>query len=233
VNEDRKEQWTVLMRFGQRDHLEQLRKSGLVYMNPQTCFAKLEAVDPLRGDRFEGTDRIIQPNALKRLVIQSNVDARKLVIPASQVRGPLRLSLGKSSCNIYCMFAVTETASFSVDERNFGFGDSFVIVSETQAFVDRFSVAARAIQLDLQYGFVEYYDPDVFSGETGPFRKPATFAHQNEFRFVVQPGSRDAIALQLGSLIDITSGIFPLSEINRLVEFPSDPDVDADKHEDD
>jgi hypothetical protein len=31
-------------------------------------FYKLEAVDPVRGDRFEGTDGIIQPNALKRLV---------------------------------------------------------------------------------------------------------------------------------------------------------------------
>jgi hypothetical protein len=68
VNEDSKERWAVLMKFGQRDHLEQLRNAGLVYMRPQSCFYKLEAVDPVRGDRFEGTDGIIQPNALKRLV---------------------------------------------------------------------------------------------------------------------------------------------------------------------
>jgi hypothetical protein len=214
VNEE--EQWIVLLKFGQRDHLEQLREGGVVYMNPQTYFAKLEA-DALRSDRFEGADRIIQPNALKRLIVQSNVDARKLTIPASQLRGPLRLSLGP--CNIYCMFAVTEPARFSVDERCFGFGDSFVIVWDTQAFVDRLTAAARAVHLDLQYRLVEY-DPNVLSGETGPFRKPATFAYQNEFRFVVQPGSCDAIVLRLGSLIDITYGIYPLSEINRLVEFP-------------
>jgi hypothetical protein len=106
-------------------------------------------------------------------------------------------------------------------------------VCDTQAFIDRFSVAARASHLDLHYGFVEYYDPDVFSGETGPFQKPATFAHQKEFRFVVQPGCRNAIELRLGSLIDITTNIFPASEINRLVEFPSGPGVDSDKHEDD
>jgi hypothetical protein len=216
VNEDPKEQWVVLLKFGQRDHLEQLRKGGVVYMNPQTYFANLEG-DSLRGDRFEGADRIIQPNALKHLIVQSNVDARKLIIPASQLRGPLRLSLGKY--NIYCMFAVTETAGFSVDERCFGFGDSFIIVLDTRAFVDRLSAAAKAVHLDLQYRLVKY-DPNVLSGETGPFRKPATFAYQNEFRFVVQPGSCDAIVLRLGSLIDITTDIHPLSEINRLVEFP-------------
>jgi hypothetical protein len=43
VNEDPKEQWIVLLKFGQRDHLEQLREGGVVYMNPQTYFAKLEA----------------------------------------------------------------------------------------------------------------------------------------------------------------------------------------------
>jgi hypothetical protein len=233
LNEDSKERrvW-ALFRFGQGNHLEQLRKDGVVYMNSQCYFAKLEA-DLLRGDRFEGTDRIIQPKALKRLIIESNVDSRKFIIPASQLRGPLGLSLGKSSCNIYCTFAVTETASFSVDETNFGFGDSFVIVLDIQTFVDRLRAAAKAVDLDLYYGFVEYYDPNVFSGETGPFKKPATFAYQKEFRFVVQPGSRDAIVLRLGSLRDITSDIFPLSEINRLVEFHSGPGVDSDKHDDD
>jgi hypothetical protein len=148
------------------------------------------------------------------------------VVPPSQLRGPLLLSLGKSSCNIYCMFAVTDPTKFCVDERNFEFGDSFVIVVDQQTFVDRFSVAAKAAHLDLLYNFVEYYDPHILSGDTGPFRKRATFAYQNEFRFVVQPGSRDAIVLQLGSLVDITTDIYPLFEINRLVEFPSGPRAD-------
>jgi hypothetical protein len=111
VNEDRKERWVMLVRFARRDRLEQLRNGGVVHMNPHTYFRELEA-DPDRGDRFEGTDRIIQPNALKRLIIQSNNDARKLIIPASQLRGPLLLSLGTSSCNIYCMFAETERPLF-------------------------------------------------------------------------------------------------------------------------
>jgi hypothetical protein len=222
VNEDSKERWAVLVKFGRRDYLEQLRNAGSVYMNPQCYFSKLEAVDPVRGDQFEGSDKIFQSNALKRLVIQKNVDASKLVIRPSR----LWLSLGKSSCNIYCMFAVLDPANFRVDERNFGFGDSFVMVTDQQMFGDRFSVAAKAAHLDLLYNFVEYYDPTIFSGDTGPFRKPATFAYQNEFRFVVTPGSRDAIVLQLGSLLDITTDIYPSAEINRLIEFPSGPTPD-------
>jgi Pentapeptide repeats (8 copies) len=48
------------------------------------------------------------------------------------------------------MFAVTETAGFSVDERCFEFGDSFIIVLDTQAFVDRLSAAAKAVETGTQ-----------------------------------------------------------------------------------
>jgi hypothetical protein len=38
VNEDSKERWAVLMKFGQRDHLEQLRNAGLVYIDRKAVF---------------------------------------------------------------------------------------------------------------------------------------------------------------------------------------------------
>ena len=215
MNEDAKEQWVVLFRFGKQQHLEQLRDRGAVYMNPHGYFARLD--DPVRGDPFEGADRIIQSKALKRLTIESA--QRKVKLVPAQLRGPLRVRLGTFSCNVYCTFGVTETAGFAVDERCFEFGDLFVIVLNTQAFINRLDAAANARNMQLEYGFVEYYDADVHSGETGPFRKAATFAYQNEFRFIIQPGSHDPIELELGSLRDITSDIFPLSKINDLIEW--------------
>jgi hypothetical protein len=212
--------WMILLKFGKRQHLEEFRRDGLLYLNSQTYFANLEA-DLVRSDRFEGTDRIIQPKDLKCMTIESNIDGTKIVIPSDQLVGPVLLASGKRApCNIYCMFAVTEPSIGPfVDERNFEFGDSFVLVLNTQEFLDRVSSAVRAAGFRHDYRRVEYYDAETHSGETGPFRKPLIFAYQSEFRFVIGPGSGEPVRLSAGSLVDITSDILSLSEINHLVDF--------------
>jgi hypothetical protein len=56
--------WIVLFRFGKRAHLEELRETGLLYMNSSTFFSALERstiIDPVRADRFEGSDWILHP----------------------------------------------------------------------------------------------------------------------------------------------------------------------------
>jgi hypothetical protein len=209
----------IPVKFGQRQHLEEFRNDGLLHMNSQTYFSRLEA-DSVRADRFEGSDRIIQPSALQRMTIE-NADGTKIVILPQHLAGPLLIGLGKKPpCNIFCMFAVTKlTIGPFVDERNFAFGDSFVIVLNTQEFIDRVCSAAAMARLDCDYGLVEYYDVEAYTGEIGPFSKPSAFAYQNEFRFVIHPGSRQPMRLNVGSLLDITTPIHSLSEINRLVDF--------------
>jgi hypothetical protein len=219
VNQPTQPDWAVLFKFGKRAHLEQFRKDGLLHMNPQAYFSKLEN-DLVRNDRFEGTDKIFQPNVLKHLTITNNSDGRRIVINPSDMAGPVSISLGKSSCNVYCMFSITRPMiGHAVDKRNYAFGDSFIIVLNTEEFLARVCSAAEAAHFKCQYGRVEYYDPDVHSGETGPFRKPSTFSYQNEFRLIVRPGSTGPIKLTAGSLIDITTPIHRLSEINELIDF--------------
>jgi hypothetical protein len=211
--------WAVPLKFGKRLHLEQFRNNGLLYMKPQVYFSKLEA-DPVRKDRFEGTDKIFQPDALKHLTIENNVDGRKIVISPADMAGPLLMSMGKSLCNIYCMYSVTQTSiGHAVDERNYAFGDSFTIVLNTKEFLARVRSATKAAHFACEYRLVEYYDPDTYSGETGPFRKSSAYAYQNEFRLIVRPGSTGPIELTVGSLLDITTPIHPLSDINDLVDF--------------
>src|SRR5262245_30205479 len=209
--------WMILFKFGKREHLEQFRSCGLLYMRHQQYFKEIEA-DEARSDRFESTDRVVQPNALRRLTIESA--SKRFVIRPDDLAGPVLISLAKSPCNIYCMLAVTQPVTGPlVDQRNFAFGDSFLIVLNTQTFLDRVFSAAKSRGFSCQAGLVEYYDDQKYSGETGPFRKPAAFSYQNEFRFVVRPACKEAIQLEVGSLADITSRVHPLSQINRLVEF--------------
>jgi hypothetical protein len=70
------------------------------------------------------------------------------------------------------------------------------------------------VRLGGEWKFVEYYDVGEHSGDTGPFRKPSTFSYQQEFRIAVYPGSCKPIRLSIGSLVDITTPISPLADIN-------------------
>jgi hypothetical protein len=224
MDRDDLQNWMILFKFGRREHLEQFRSCGLLCMRHQQYFREIES-DETRSDRFETTDRIVQPNALGQLTVESA--SKRFVIKPDDLVGPVLISLAKSPCNIYCMFAVTQPVTgLLVDKRNFGFGDSFLIVLNTQTFLGRVFSAAKSRGFSCQASLVEYYDDQNYSGETGPFRKPAAFSYQNEFRFVVRPGSKEAIQLEVGSLADITSRVHPLSEVNRLVEFVMEPPAD-------
>jgi hypothetical protein len=215
---DRVQNWMILFKFSRREFLQQLRSRGLLYMKYQEDFRKIESKP--RQDRFETTEQIAQPNAVKRLIIRDNDSQREVVIGPEQLAGPLLMSSGKLSCNVYCMFALTQQNITCplVHPDNFEFGDAFVVILRTRTFFDRVLAAATSRGLRCAWRLVKYYDPKAYSGETGPFRKPVSFAYQKEFRFIVQPGSSSPINLEIGSLADITSEVLPLSEINRLID---------------
>lgn len=97
------------------------------------------------------------------------------------------------------------------------------MVLDSQQFLDRIKKAAEKASFRIARNLVEYYHQDCYSGDVGPFRKPSSFEYQREFRLVVFPGSADAVKLQIGSLKGITTRIYPLAEINELIEFNSLP----------
>jgi hypothetical protein len=187
--------FALLMKFSKHKYLEDFRRKGLLYMNPLAYFARLES-DVARSDRSEGSTRIIQPHHIKEFTFAHPLVGSIKAKP-EEFSGPIKISLqDTASCNVYCMFAVTKpVGSEPVDARNRAFGDSFVLVLNTQEFLNRVSLAAQANDLTGTCGFVEYYEPTEHTGETGPYRKPASFAYQNEFRFVMKPGSANPIFL--------------------------------------
>ena len=212
-------QWAVLLKYGKREHLEEFR-DGLLYMNSEDYFSRLEG-DTVRADHFEGTDEIHQPSAIKELRIENNIDGRIVVIVPKDLAGPIKIRFGKRPLsNIFCMFAVTAPKdSPFVDEQNYAFGDSFIVILNTQEFIDRACAAAHAGGFNFSSGLITYYDEKVYSGKTGLFAKPSTFAYQQEFRLAVDPGSSQPVRLRISSLTDITSPIHSLSDINQFVDF--------------
>jgi hypothetical protein len=122
--------------------------------------------------------------------------------------------------NIFCMFAVTEPQEEPLLHcENLNFGDSFVLILNTQEFFDRIRKAAALIGLRVQANLVEYFDESTYSGKTGVFWKSSQYVHQREYRIVTEPGRSPYRELVLGSLEDITTPVLPLSDLDSMVEF--------------
>jgi hypothetical protein len=209
------------MKFGQREHLEEFRR-GSLFTRPLAYYATLERNDRLRADRFEGTKSIVQPKDIRHLKI-TPPSGPEIVITPDQFRGPISFSHGPEiDCNVFCLFSITEPANNFCDPRNFAFGDSFVIILDTQEFLDRLGAAAIREGRGFDARLVTYYDPDTYSGDTGPFRKPDEFAYQKEFRVVIRPATAEPYRLEIGSIADITTPVHPLDTINALCDFGPD-----------
>jgi len=205
--------FVVPLKFGEKAHLEALRNHGLIYAKHIRAFAN-ERVDLTRNDRYEGTEQILQPRDLSSLIIKDNKSAKEFNIPGSHFTGPLRFSLGKTPyCNIFSMFGLTEPSDLQpIDSRLLRFGDSFIIVLDTQEFLNRILTAAWKAKLHVEWKFIDYFEERTFSGETGPFRKPSSLSWQREFRLAFQPASIDPLQLIVGDLSDITTRVISTTE---------------------
>jgi hypothetical protein len=216
--------WMLLFKFGQREHLQDFR-DGILHMSSQTFFANLEN-DAARSDRYEGTDRIHQPQEIKQITFTDHVRGTEIVLTPENLRGPVSIFFGRRSYNLFCMYGLTppfDVGHPTIDARNLMFGKSFVSIIDPQEFISRVYYGAKNAGLRGGCKMVEYYNETEHSGDTGPFRKPSAFSHQREFRIAVYPGSSDPIRLHIGSLADITTAILPLADFSRLVEFRSVP----------
>ena len=210
----------ALLKFGIRPHLEAFRNDGLLYMQSLAEFINLES-DAARGDTFEGATEIIQPHHVKDFIFEAPGFGRIEINP-SDLGGPVQIAdFETASCNVYCMFAIIGPVDGPLlSSQNSQFGDSFVLVLGPGEFLNRVVIAAREARLSrLEWRLVEYFDEEKYSGKVGRFRKRSLFAYQNEFRIAVEPFSSEPRKLAVGSLLDITSEVLPLSEANQHLDF--------------
>ncbi|MCQ4160835.1 hypothetical protein NON00_12945 [Roseomonas sp. GC11] len=214
----------ILMKFGRREHLQDFRVRGAVYMRSFGYFKRLEG-DVARGDRLEGTTRILQPHHVGSFVLDaSSAGMGKVSLDPRDMVGPIEFGLSdEHSANMFCMYRLDRpTDLFPIDKRVIDFGDTFVMVTNTSEFLNRFRAAAQRAGMVGAGNKVEYFDPGEYSGETGPFRKSREFEYQQEYRFVLRPGSALPITLLLGSLLDITTPILPTERLDELLDFTAD-----------
>jgi hypothetical protein len=137
----------ALLKFGIRQHLEELRNDGLLYMRSLGEFTNLES-DVARGDSFEGVTEVIQPHHVTDFFFEAPGFGRIEINP-SDLGGPVQVAkFETASCNVYCMFAITGPVDGQLlNSQNLQFGDSFVLVLGPGEFLNRAVIAARDARL--------------------------------------------------------------------------------------
>jgi hypothetical protein len=209
MNQDNPNRVLGVFKFGARNHMEQFAQ-GLLHMNTLDCFAKLEA-DMLRKDSHEGTSHLLRGDGG---ILQIKIGEE--FVPIAGIKGPIRYQPDAlKKVNVFCMYALRESASAPfVDPENFGFGDTFAILTDFDEFLKRvITAAARTQGQDLKYGLVEYVDYSSYLGPVGVFRKSLAFSYQSEFRMALFPGMGTPIDFEVGDLSDLVI-LGPLGELN-------------------
>lgn len=205
MNEERSQTVSVLIKFGAEEHIEQLRSRGLLHMKRLDYFRRTEEDLPLRFDRWEGADHVIQPG---RGHITLNGRRFDLAGPGVLWKG------GPPLPHVFCAYALTaerasaarERGNVIVDERNAGWGTHALAILDVPTFLKRAGAAFRKFSLGYWEGLVEYVAED-YAGELGPFRKRELFRYQSEFRFAVHGHADDVLGIEIGSLEDISTPV--------------------------
>jgi len=175
----------TLIKFGQQEHLLyllQLQDEGLLYMNHLPYFWEIED-EELRGDPFDCIAEVERGPKIgftlsdgKELFMEGNWTLR--MHPPE----PQRI-------NIFCMYALRPLVegTFSVDERNFRFGEHALVLINRDEFMRRLESMLKPQRIIAKADLVEYVD-DEYTGKLGPFRKLGRFTYQFEWRLVCLDG---------------------------------------------
>jgi hypothetical protein len=196
-----------VFKFAARNHIEQFVQ-GVLYMNTLQHFVKIET-GSLRMDSNEGTSHVLRGDGA---ILKMTLTADDEYKPVAEIRGPIRYKPDDlRTVNLFCMYALASDAL--VDERNWGFGDTFALLIDFDKFMKRVKAAAQGMGQELRYQLVEYIDELSYEGPVGVFKKLSGFSYQSEFRIALFPGTGAALRFDVGNLSDNVI-VGPLADLN-------------------
>lgn len=204
---------STLVKFGKQEHIDNLFNHGEMYMNNLPYFWKIEG-DLARNDPNDSLAEYYK-GCKGYITLKSPEDKEiKITINNWDYRIPPK---NPEKINLFCMYALRPFhGSFPVDERNFQFGDSALVLLNGDEFILRIANVLKQDSIIAKSNLVEYVD-NKYTGEIGPFRKRVKFSYQSEWRLVCLGGEGEPRKLNIGSLKDI-SRVIPAREINTQVK---------------
>lgn len=200
------------IKFGRKDYMENLLYKGEVFLNTIKYYHECDLKEI--GDENEGLIRKQLPDICKI----NGIDCY-----ATNVR----LSYNDLDCkNLYCLYCIKDgdvakginiNKEYIVNLSDFSdFGDYCVIIHDLKAFVQRLEVAIRERGLKLlDQKAVCYVDLKNYSGEINHFVKDKRYAHQQEYRFLVENVNNESVSVHLGNLGECAK-LLPVTKILKI-----------------
>jgi len=199
-----------LIKFQSRERIESLQ-AGLVYANTLRYYRELEkrTGDATIGDSYDGLFHV-------------NEGTLKLAESGEEiVLNDQLIETSASDDYVFCMFGIpanTEHFQFTDEQREQmkSFGDSALIILDSDEFIKRVTDAARIEGYATHFGKVNYIDPGtdyanvLISMQQGiwnvAFWKRDMYEYQKEARFIFDPGKTgvDHLELHIGDISDIS-----------------------------
>lgn len=206
---------SILIKFGRKEHLEDLIYNGTVYCNTIEYFRKCEQEE--RGDSFEGTLELRNYTEVDGAHLRITLPRSGIQLSARKFN--FREYLTDIKGNLYCMYSlneeiVSQQQRFMIDSRMKEFGDYMVIITKPIEFLSAIIKQLKAKQLAYNMQHVRYYSYQYFSGELDLFSKPDYFKYQDEFRIILYTNSSEAISVSIGN-IESYAHLFSVSEIDN------------------
>lgn len=219
---------------------------GELYANRLSWFKKIEASDG-RGDEYEGAAMLQRDNLVIKLTARNQETGEIIdeftIAPDEHAAPPIVQPDRFDDLNLFCMYAAhsndfePETddplqelkAHIEIPEDCVRLGNHAVVITDVPEFLRRVQAAVSREGYRARRGVVEYYDPEVGTplDPLDPrvvFRKRQEFAHQREYRFVFDTGTRgcEAVTLNIGGIDDIAM-VLDTAEINQLLSLNYNP----------
>lgn len=213
---------TPLIKFQSADRIQQLQK-GYLYAKTLQYYRELEEKTGNKeiGDGFEA---------------MVHVNEAIIKIPSTGEEIVLNDELIKTSHSddyVFCMFGIYPqldkfTFTEHQKEKMLSFGDTALIILDSDVFIDRVKKAAEKAGLKAYFEGVKYYDEtvdnasmiiDMMRGMHNiAFWKRASYRYQQEGRFVFVSDKchDDHIILDIGDISDI-SVAFPSEQVLTVV----------------
>ncbi|MCC6207514.1 MAG: hypothetical protein IT488_05120 [Gammaproteobacteria bacterium] len=214
--------YDILIKFGERAHMEELIHQGVVYMNTLEWYRTQEN-NAERHDPDEGLERIMQAKGAR--LYRKDPETGKSKEIAELTGGAARVwHSNLDRCKVFCLFHFTapddtklELGEVVSKRTQSGFGDTAVVIYDVAGFVPQVKTAAHEQGFFHSRKFVQYVDMGTYSGEIGPFVKDLRFRHQQELRIAVLDKymSPEPVRLRVGSLENMAL-LIPADEIHKI-----------------
>ncbi len=201
----------LLIKFGEKQHMERLISHGEVHLKHVGHFTKLEQ-DEQRGDINEGVTSMWPLDGATISMKDENGELKEVGTVTSGTARERSQNL--ENANLYCLFYLelpinqTLNLSHQISENSWsGFGDSAVIIYDTPEFLNRLELSVKKEGYEISRKLIGYKDLSSHFGQLDPFIKDLQYSHQQEFRVLLwklpPKDNPAAITLELGDLSDI------------------------------